>query len=163
MIVALVLLSALLHALWNALLRLERSKDRSLAVAITVATVFAAGVAAVRAARGEVLFASAAGVAFSAAAGVFEAMYFLTLARAMERGRLGLVYTVSRGGAVLIVWPASIALYGEVATAAAIAGSAVVLVGLAICGSAARSHAPATGGTSAAASFSVATPCFFPS
>ncbi|HET9621957.1 MAG TPA: EamA family transporter [Kofleriaceae bacterium] len=134
MIVALVALSALFHATWNALLRLERDKDRSLVVAIFVATLFALAVAVVRGALGSVLFASGRGVAFSAAAGVFEGLYFMTLAKAMARGRLGVVYTVSRGGSVLVVWPLSVALYGEVATGASVAGSLIVLVGLTACG-----------------------------
>ena len=45
-----------------------------------------------------------------------------------------MVYTISRGGAVLAVWPLSIALFGEVATATALAGSAVVVGGLALSG-----------------------------
>ncbi|TMQ16489.1 MAG: permease [Deltaproteobacteria bacterium] len=126
MIVALVLLSAFLHALWNALLRLEESKDRSLVVAVMVATVFAAGVAGVRWGAGEVPFASVEGVGFTLLAGLCEAVYFVTLARAMELGKLGVVYTVSRGGAVLAVWPLSIALFGEVATLPAMAGSGAV-------------------------------------
>jgi len=133
-IVALVLLSAFLHALWNALLRLEESKDRSLVVAVMVATVFAAGVAGVRWGAGEVPFASVEGVGFTLLAGLCEAVYFVTLARAMELGKLGVVYTVSRGGAVLAVWPLSIALFGEVATLPAMAGSGLVLGGLVLSG-----------------------------
>jgi len=133
-IIAFVLLSALLHATWNALLRLEKIKDQSLVAAIVVATLFAAAIAAVRWQLGEVPFASWSGVKFTVLAGVCEAMYFATLARAMELGKLGVVYTISRGGAVLAVWPLSIALFGEVATATALAGSAVVVGGLALSG-----------------------------
>ena len=134
MIIALVLLSAFLHATWNALLRLERDKDRALIAAIVMATLFAAVIAAVRWSLGAVPFASVAGLGFALLAGGFEAIYFMTLARAMERGRLGVVYTVSRGGAVLAVWPLSIAVFAEAATLSAMAGSAVVLVGLAVSG-----------------------------
>ena len=134
MIVALVLLSAFLHALWNALLRLERDKDRTLMAAVVVATLFAAVVAGVRWELGAVPFASLAGVGFTVLAGVMEASYFATLAKAMGLGPLGVVYTISRGGAVLAVWPLSIALFGEVATATALAGSAVVVGGLALSG-----------------------------
>ncbi|MGH2897037.1 MAG: EamA family transporter, partial [Solirubrobacteraceae bacterium] len=67
-------------------------------------------------------------------AGVAEATYFATLARAMELGKLGTVYTISRGGAVLAVWPLSMALFGETATSSSIAGSALVLAGLALSG-----------------------------
>lgn len=134
MIIALVLLSAFLHALWNALLRLEDEKDRSLVVAIVVATLFAAVVASVRWELGAAPFPSWTGVGFTLLAGVLEAVYFVTLARAMELGKLGVVYTVSRGGAVLVVWPLSIALFAEVATLPATAGSALVLAGLALSG-----------------------------
>jgi uncharacterized membrane protein len=137
-IIALVLVSAFLHALWNALLRLEPEKDRALAVAVTVATLFAAVVAGVRWALGSVPFASLTGLGFTLLAGVMEAIYFVTLARAMELGKLGVVYTVSRGGAVLVVWPVSIALFAEAATLPAMVGSAVVLVGLALSGLGAR-------------------------
>jgi uncharacterized membrane protein len=133
-IIALVLLSALLHATWNALLRLEKSKDQSLVVAIVVATMFAAVIAAARWQLGEVPFASWRGAGFTVLAGVCEATYFATLARAMELGKLGVVYTISRGGAVLAVWPLSIALFGEVATGPAMVGSALVMAGLALSG-----------------------------
>ena len=134
MIIALVLLSALLHATWNALLRLEKSKDQSLVVAIVVATMFAAVIAAARWQLGEVPFASWRGAGYTVLAGVCEATYFATLARAMELGKLGVVYTISRGGAVLAVWPLSMALFGEVATGPAMAGSALVMAGLALSG-----------------------------
>lgn len=134
MIIALVLLSAFLHALWNALLRLESDKDRSLMAAVVVATLFAAVVAGVRWELGAAPFASLAGVGFTVLAGVMEASYFATLAKAMGLGRLGVVYTISRGGAVLAVWPLSIALFGELATVPSIAGSAVVVGGLALSG-----------------------------
>jgi uncharacterized membrane protein len=133
-IIALVLLSALLHATWNALLRLEKSKDRSLVVAIVVATTFAAVIAVARWRLGEVPFASWRGAGYTVLAGVCEATYFATLARAMELGKLGVVYTISRGGAVLAVWPLSIALFDELATAPAMAGSALVMAGLALSG-----------------------------
>src|SRR5215468_4157392 len=134
MIIALVLLSAFLHALWNAMLRLESDKDRALMAAVVVATLFAAVVAGVRWELGAMPFASLAGVGFTLLAGVMEASYFATLAKAMGLGRLGTVYTVSRGGAVLAVWPLSIALFAEVATLSSTAGSLLVLVGLALNG-----------------------------
>jgi uncharacterized membrane protein len=133
-IIALVVLSAFLHALWNALLRLEDDKDRALMAAVVVATLFAAAVAGVRWELGAAPFASLAGVGFTVLAGVMEASYFATLAKAMGLGRLGVVYTISRGGAVLVVWPLSIALFGEAATLPAMAGSAVVVGGLALSG-----------------------------
>ena len=134
MIVALVLLSAFLHAAWNALLRVEPDKDRSLVAAIAVASLFAGIIAGVRWAAGAVPFATNEALAWTLVAGVAEALYFMTLAKALELGRLGAVYTVSRGGAVLVVWPLSIALYGEVASVEAISGSVLVCLGLALSG-----------------------------
>ncbi len=132
MIVALVLVSAFLHAAWNALLRVEPDKDRGLVGAITVASLFACIVAAIRWALGEVPFATNASLWWTLAAGAFEAVYFMTLARALELGRLGAVYTVSRGGAILVVWPLSILWFAEAATLTSTLGSLTVLAGLAL-------------------------------
>ena len=132
MIVALVLVSALLHATWNALLRMEADKDRTLVAAVTVATMLAAVVAVVRWSLGEVPFASTESIEWTVAAGVLEWMYFASLAKALDKGPLGPVYTISRGGAILVVWPVSIALLGETVTATSAIGSAVVLGGLAL-------------------------------
>lgn len=140
MIIALVLLSALLHATWNALLRLEQDKDRSLVVAIAVATLFAAAIAGARWALGAVPFTSLGGFGFTLLAGVLEAIYIATLARAMELGKLGVVYTISRGGAVLVVWPLSIVLFSELASLPSAAGSVLVLAGLALSGLGAGSN-----------------------
>jgi drug/metabolite transporter (DMT)-like permease len=134
-IVALVIFSAFLHAAWNAMLRVEPDKDRALVAAIAAAALVAAAVAIVRAlATGEPPFANATGVAWSLVAGVFELLYFASLARALDRGPLGPIYTVSRGGAIVIVWPLSVALYGEPLALKSIAGSAIVLAGLALAG-----------------------------
>jgi drug/metabolite transporter (DMT)-like permease len=134
LIVALVLVSAFFHALWNALLRVEPDKDRGLVGAITVGTLLAAAIAGVRWILGEPPFTSEAALGYTLLAGVFEAIYFTTLARALDVGRLGTVYTVSRGGAVLAVWPLSIALFGELVTPASAGGSVLVLAGLALSG-----------------------------
>jgi drug/metabolite transporter (DMT)-like permease len=133
-VVTLILVSALLHAMWNAGLRLEVDKDRAVVVAIAVATGVAAIVAAARWSYVGAPFASWDSVGWTAAAGLAEAVYFAGLARALALGPLGPVYTVSRGGAVLVVWPVSIALWSEPVTGGAIAGSAILLVGLILSG-----------------------------
>lgn len=134
MTVVLVLISALLHATWNALLRVERDKDRGVTGAIACASAFAMIIAAVRWGYGDVPFETWASVGYTVLAGAFEAVYFATLARALERGRLGPVYTISRGGAVLVVWPMSIVLFAEVVTWTSATGSVLVLAGLVLCG-----------------------------
>lgn len=126
------LVSAFLHAAWNALLRLEPDKDRGLVGAIACASLFASIVAGVRWALGSSPFTSLEALGWTALAGAFEAVYFMTLAKALELGRLGVVYTVSRGGAVLVVWPLSILWFQEVATVPSTIGSVLVFGGLAL-------------------------------
>jgi uncharacterized membrane protein len=133
-VVLVVLVSAFLHAMWNALLRVEPDKDRGLVGAIAVASIFATAVAGVRWGLGQVPFTSAESLGWTLLAGAFEAVYFATLARALDKGPLGAVYTISRGGAVLVVWPMSIWLFSEVVTTTSASGSAVVLAGLVLCG-----------------------------
>lgn len=132
MLLALVLLSAFLHATWNALLRVERDKDRVLVAAVGAATLLATLVAAIRWALGAVPFGTVESAGYTIAAGILEWLYFTSLAKALDRGPLGPVYTISRGGAILLVWPISIALFGEALTPTSAAGSAAVLLGLAL-------------------------------
>ncbi len=132
---ALVLVSALLHATWNALVRTEPDKDRALVGAVAVAAALAAVVAGVRWALGNMPFASGAALGWALAAGVLEWVYFVTLAKALERGALGTVYTVSRGGAIVVAFPLSFALLHERVDAFGVAGAAIVLAGIALSGS----------------------------
>lgn len=133
LVIIITLGSAVLHALWNAGLRLERDKDAAVVSAIAVATLVAALVALFRwSVHGE-SFATWAAVAFTLLAGLLEGGYFAALAKALDTGALGPVYTISRGGALLLVWPVSIALWSEEVNATRLAGSVVVGVGLALC------------------------------
>jgi len=127
---ALVLLSAFLHAAWNALVK--RSPDPGAAVHAVVAAagVLAAGVAGVELALGGGGLTARAAL-LGAVAGALEAGYFQMLGRALAAGPLGPVYTISRGTAALLVWPISMLALGERLTPMAAAGSALVLTGLA--------------------------------
>jgi drug/metabolite transporter (DMT)-like permease len=135
LVVALVLISAFLHAGWNALLRIEPDKDSGVIGAVAVASLFAGTIAVARWAAGEPApFPTLHSLTLTIVAGIFEAIYFSTLALALEAGPLGAVYTISRGGAVLVVWPVSIAVFGEAVTWTSGAGSVVVLAGLVLAG-----------------------------
>jgi drug/metabolite transporter (DMT)-like permease len=127
---ALVLISAFLHAAWNALVK--RSPDPGAAVHAVVAAagVFAAGVAVVEWAVGGVTLTARAAL-FGAVAGALEAGYFQALGRALAAGPLGPVYTISRGTAAILVWPISMIALAERLTLLSGAGSALVLAGLA--------------------------------
>ncbi len=143
----LVLVSAFLHALWNALLRLEKDKDRALVCAVSVASIFALVVAAIRfGATGVPPFATTASLLWSLLAGFLEWLYFTALARALATGPLGMVYTISRGGAVIVIWPISVALLGEPLTIAGAVGSGIVCLGLAATSHTAEEHRAAQRG-----------------
>lgn len=102
--------------------------------AVAIGSLLAGVIAAVRWATGEPPFSTAAAAGYTIAAGLAEAVYFSTLARALTAGPLGAVYTVSRGGAVLVVWPLSIVWFGESVTWSSGTGSAIVLGGLVVSG-----------------------------
>jgi drug/metabolite transporter (DMT)-like permease len=134
-VVVLVLVSAFLHALWNALLKRQPDKQVGGLAVLGLATATAAVAALVIAlATGQAPFTTPAGLGLSVAAGVFEGGYFATLILALERAQFGLAYTVSRGMAILLVWPLSVAWFGERATPLAIAGTGLLVAGLAAAG-----------------------------
>src|SRR5688572_21133229 len=136
------------------MLRVEPDKDRGVVGAITVASLFAGIIAVARWASGEPPFETDEAVFYTVLAGVFEAIYFMTLARALEAGPLGAVYTISRGGAVLVVWPLSIVLFTETLTWTSGTGSAVVLGGLILAGVGA--HGASGGKAKAGVSWAIA-------
>lgn len=126
----LVLASALVHAVWNALLKRTREPEKAVVGVVVASALSALGVWAVTGAP----LPPAASLAWCGASGLLEALYFVTLARALTRAPLGPVYTVVRGGALLVVWPVSIALLGERVSASTAAGTGLVLLGLAATG-----------------------------
>jgi drug/metabolite transporter (DMT)-like permease len=121
-----VLVSAFLHATWNAMLK--RQPDPSTASAgVFVVCGAASAIVALAAGSG---FGGGTPVVWSALSGLFEAGYIIALGAALGRAPLGPVYTISRGGALVGVWPLSVVLLGEPITVAAAAGAALVLAGL---------------------------------
>jgi drug/metabolite transporter (DMT)-like permease len=71
-------------------------------------------------------------LAWTVAAGLAEGGYVVSLGRALRDAPLGLAYATSRGGAMLLVWPISIAFLGERPTALALIGAATLCVGLVV-------------------------------
>ncbi len=160
MTIALVLISAFLHAAWNAMLKREADKDRALIAAVGAGALLAIVVASGRAlAGGEVPFPTLASVAWALVAGGFEQIYFLGLARALERGPLGPIYTISRGGAVIVVYPLSVLLFREAVTLPSLVGSGLVLLGLVLSGL--RRRGPADGRTMVPTATAWAVACAF--
>ncbi len=128
-VLLLVLCSAFFHALWNALLK--RHEDPESAVVGVIAVSVVSGAVWALGLRGEG-FPTGASVAWALVAGVLESGYLTALARALRRAPLGLVYTVSRGGALLVVWPASVLWLGEGVTPWTVVGAGAVAGGLAV-------------------------------
>lgn len=125
--IALVLLSALLHASWNALLKREDDPRGAAVPVVLVAAVLSTAIAL---ATPGVAFATTRAAVWSAIAGVFEGVYFFALGRALLLAPLGLVYTVSRGGALAIVWPVSVLLLSESLRVGGVVGTLILAVGL---------------------------------
>lgn len=126
----LVLASALIHASWNAILKRSRQPEHAVIAGSAVSATFAVLVAlpfGLDLGRGHAYV-------WCLVAGVLEAAYFQTLGRALARGTLGLVYTVSRGGALVVVWPVSMLVFGEKLTVVHALGTLFVIAGLACTG-----------------------------
>ncbi|HEY8077115.1 MAG TPA: DMT family transporter [Labilithrix sp.] len=128
----LVIGSALVHALWNAILKRTRSPED----AVIGMMVVCASTAAVLALAFRTSLPGGAALGWCFASGLLEAFYFVTLARALARAPLGPVYTTVRGGALVVVWPVSIAFLGERPTLGIGAGTLLVVLGLVATGAA---------------------------
>jgi drug/metabolite transporter (DMT)-like permease len=131
LVVGLILASALLHALWNAILKRQPEPEVAAVAILAVATILAASVVPFTSGP---TFPHNSGIPWSVAAGLCEAAYFLTLALGLRHAPLGVVYAITRGGALVLVWPVSVLLLGEQGNALSLAGVAVVTAGLMLVG-----------------------------
>jgi drug/metabolite transporter (DMT)-like permease len=86
-----------------------------------------------------------AGLAWAVGSGLFEAGYFAALALALRAAPLGVAYTVSRGGAIALVWPLSALWLGETVSARGLGGAALVCAGLGVVGLASGARAARPG------------------
>lgn len=125
--IALVLLSAFLHALWNALLKRGDHLEARSAATFGGAALLSAGIAALTPGAS---FPNREALLWALASGVFEGVYIVCLVRALSRASLGWAYTWMRGSAVLLVWPLSQLLSGERPTLLTAASAGLVLLGL---------------------------------
>jgi drug/metabolite transporter (DMT)-like permease len=125
----LVLSSAFLHASWNALLKRHPNPEVGVVSVITVAVV--GGALWTLGMRGEA-FPTVRGLTWALGAGACESIYLASLSRALKQAPLGLAYTVSRGGAMLLVWPVSVLWLGEAVSVWMISGAVLLGVGLVV-------------------------------
>lgn len=134
--------SAILHAGWNVLLKREREPQLAAVGVLAGCAAFATAAAAVAPGTG---LPTRAALLWGFGAGVFEAIYFITLGAALARASYGAVYAIARGGALVVVWPVAVALLREPVTAASAWGAALVLAGVVLVAAAGRERASAGG------------------
>ncbi|NMO19974.1 EamA family transporter [Pyxidicoccus fallax] len=125
----LVLSSAFFHASWNALLKRHPNPEVGVVSVISVSVVggglWALGM------KGQA-FPTMLGLAWALGAGLCESIYLASLSRALKQAPLGLAYTVSRGGAMLLVWPVSVLWLGESVSLWMVSGAVLLGVGLVV-------------------------------
>jgi drug/metabolite transporter (DMT)-like permease len=121
---ALALGAAFLHAFWNLLLARAPDIEAATAVALVVGVVAFAPVAAIAwEAESEVW-------PYLAVTSLLQLTYFVFLTAAYSRADLSFVYPIARGSAPIIVLVVALAVLGESATAAQVAGVLVIAAGV---------------------------------
>jgi drug/metabolite transporter (DMT)-like permease len=123
----LLILSAAMHALWNALLKRDQEPRINSVVILFIALIFSYFAIPFSPAP---FFASRESLFWALGAGLFESGYLVTLALALESSSLGKTYTISRGGAMVLVWIFSITLLGESSSIQSLFGAFLILIGI---------------------------------
>jgi drug/metabolite transporter (DMT)-like permease len=136
--VALALGAAVVHALWNLLLARARDSEAATAVALAAGV----GLFAVPAALSWRVHAAA--WPYVAGSAAFEIGYVATLAGALQRGDLSVVYPLARGSAPVLVLLVSAGLLGAATSAWQAGGVALVAAGVALVGGLRRPEDPVT-------------------
>lgn len=135
-VAAAVLLGALLHAGWNALVKSSADKTLDTAAISAFGSVFALPFLAV------VGLPVAASWPYLAASMLLHVAYYIALAGAYQHGDLGLAYPLMRGIAPLLVALAAGAAAGETLSALAWAGVLAISAGVLALGFASHAAAP---------------------
>ena len=126
----LVLVSAVLHATWNILLKTAGDPLRVATAAMAVSAAVLVPAAAIAwLAQGQPVVAPAA-IGLGVLSGLVEVAYFVFLAAAYRRGDLSVVAPVARGTAPLILVVVGVVVLGERLAPGAALGVAILLAGL---------------------------------
>lgn len=125
---AAVLLGAMLHAGWNALVKSSGDKPLDTALVHLLGAVVALPLLMIVGLPGP------AGMPFIAASLVIHIGYYIALAGAYQHGELGLTYPIMRGFAPLLVAMGSGSLIGETPSPATWAGVIAITTGVALVG-----------------------------
>lgn len=129
-VLPIVALAAVLHVVWNVILKTAGDPLRTSARAMVAGVALWApvGVAAYLWAGRPEIPVAAWGLAFLS--GVLETAYFVCLGAAYRRGDLSLVYPIARGTAPVLTVVAGVVVLGERLPPVGLAGVGVILVGL---------------------------------
>ena len=129
-VLPLVLVAAVFHATWNALLKASENPLALAARAVTLGTVASLPpVAAAWLLNGRPGLPLAGWLIALGSAGL-ELVYFITLSTAYQRGELSVVYPIARGTAPLLAVLVGLTLLGERLHAAAVFGVVCLLAGI---------------------------------
>ena len=129
-VLPLVLVAAVFHATWNALLKASENPLALAARAVTLGTVASLPpVAAAWLLNGRPGLPLAGWLIALGSAGL-ELVYFITLSTAYQRGELSVVYPIARGTAPLLAVLVGLTLLGERLHAAAVLGVVGLLAGI---------------------------------
>jgi drug/metabolite transporter (DMT)-like permease len=129
-VLPLVLVAAVLHATWNALLKASENPLALAARAVTLGTVASLPpVAAAWLLNGRPGLPLAGWLIALGSAGL-ELVYFVTLSTAYQRGELSVVYPIARGTAPLLAVLVGLTLLGERLHAAGVFGVVGLLAGI---------------------------------
>jgi drug/metabolite transporter (DMT)-like permease len=126
---ALALISGLFHALWNALAKRTKKERGAVLAILTISWLTSSlGLALVP----HVALPPDA-VPWALLAGFGEAAYVVSLGIAYARGDLALTYALSRGLALVAIWPLSALAFGTAPSGIAIAATALVVLSTWLC------------------------------
>jgi len=123
--------SAIIHALWNVLLKRTRDLDSASAGVFAVSMLLTA--TAIPFIPGKA-FPGAPAVCWGLAAGMCEGGYFVGLVRSLERAPLGWSYSWMRGSSIALLWPASMLFMAEAFHWTSLVCVIAVCIGLALLG-----------------------------
>lgn len=130
--IVLSLLSAVLNATWNTLLKVSGDPLETATWAETASAIAAAPLLVVTWLVTGRPSLPAAGWGLAGASAVVELFYFLSLTTAYRRGELSVVYPLARGSAPLLAVAAGVLVLGEAMSVRIAVGVAMLLTGIGI-------------------------------
>jgi uncharacterized membrane protein len=128
-VVALVVVSAVLHVAWNIRLKTAGDPLRAATIGMIAATLVIVPVGFIAWLATGQRALPIEGIGLAIVSGVIEAAYFILLSAAYRRGDLSVVYPIARGTAPLLAVAVGVGLLGERLGAAGSIGVVALLIG----------------------------------